>query len=306
MFLKYRSIENHYRQNFIDSFKERFPLLENETFVIQEKIDGSNFSICFEPNKPIRYASREQLVDNFFQGVMIDELIATNEDLKEIISAIQICADENKVNINLYGELYSDKINKRVKYGAPGLRFFDVTVDGKYMTQYELGVWFTGREHLLVPCLGIAQTLDLALAFNTEVDSMILGVENNEMEGVVIKPLFNVYTSPVGDMFYIKKKNKKFLDKHNKVNKEKKEIPATAKAWKEEFLEYLTDNRLTDLFAKRGKIERMDQFGDYIKWMIEDAKEDFLKDHENFDKSFDKVVFSSAGGKVAEMLKEKM
>ena len=45
MFLKYRSIENHYRQNFIDSFKERFPLLENETFVIQEKIDG-----CLEEN----------------------------------------------------------------------------------------------------------------------------------------------------------------------------------------------------------------------------------------------------------------
>lgn len=269
-------------------------------------VHNSNFSICFEPNKPIRYASREQLVGNFFQGVMIDELIAANEDLKEIIGVIQICADENKVNINLYGELYSDKINKRVKYGAPGLRFFDVTVDGKYMTQYELGVWFTGREHLLVPCLGIAQTLDLALSFNTEVDSMILGVENNEMEGVVIKPLFNVYTSPVGDMFYIKKKNKKFLDKHNKVNKEKKEIPATAKVWKEEFLTYLTDNRLTDLFAKRGRIERMDQFGDYIKWMIEDAKEDFLKDHENFDRSFDKVVFSSAGGKVAEMLKEKM
>lgn len=45
MFLKYRSIENHYRQNFIDSFKERFPVLENETFVIQEKIDG-----CLEEN----------------------------------------------------------------------------------------------------------------------------------------------------------------------------------------------------------------------------------------------------------------
>ena len=104
----------------------------------------------------------------------------------------------------------------------------------------------------------------------------------------------------------IKKKNKKFLDKHNKVNKEKKDIPATALAWHKEFLEYITENRLIDLFAKRGKIERMDQIGDYIRWMIEDAKEDFLKDHTAYDKAFDKVVFNSAGGKVVAMLKGHM
>jgi len=51
-----------------------------------------------------------------------------------------------------------------------------------------------------------------------------------------------------------------------------------------EFRSYLTDMRLRGVFSKHGEIERPEQIGDYIRWMLADAREGFVKDHaEAFD-----------------------
>ena len=74
-------------------------------------------------------------------------------------------------------------------------------------------------------------------------------------------------------------------------------------------MSYITENRLQNLFSKMGEIERPNQIGDYIRAMLQDAKEDFLKD---FGDDFSalsakdhKAVFN-AGRKIAHMLKERL
>ena len=62
-FTKYSSIENSYRENYINKIIEQGYL--NNQYVVQSKLDGFNFSfICDELD--IRVASRTQIVDEQF------------------------------------------------------------------------------------------------------------------------------------------------------------------------------------------------------------------------------------------------
>ena len=45
-----------------------------------------------------------------------------------------------------------------------------------------------------------------------------------------------------------------------------------------EFMRYINDNRLQSVFSKYGPIQEPAQIGDFIRWIIADAREDFLKD----------------------------
>ena len=42
---------------------------------------------------------------------------------------------------------------------------------------------------------------------------------------------------------------------------------------------YLTENRLNDVLGHHGMITDKNQMGIYIRYMMEDAKEDFFKDN---------------------------
>jgi Rnl2 family RNA ligase len=120
--------------------------------------------------------------------------------------------------------------------------------------------------------------LDEALNFNPEFDSKILGIADNICEGIVIKPTKN-YQSPNGELFWIKKKNDKFkeIQKAPKIPK-----PPQARTKVDDthdvFLGYITDNRLQNVFSKYGMIPDKTKIGDYIKYLIEDARLDFEKD----------------------------
>lgn len=64
------------------------------------------------------------------------------------------------------------------------------------------------------------------------------------------------------------------------------------------------ENRVLSIFSKHGPIQEMKQLGDYIKWIIQDAQEDFMKDNSNIeltDKEL-KQVFK-VGADVVKLLK---
>ena len=67
-FIHYTSIENHY-SNYVDEMRSRYPDLEKQLFVVQQKYDGSNFQLIFSRNEPVKYGSRNKLLsenDKFF------------------------------------------------------------------------------------------------------------------------------------------------------------------------------------------------------------------------------------------------
>jgi len=291
-FVRYPSIENHYQNKHINRWLQYHPELENETYVLVEKIHGSNFQTIFAPNVPVTFASRNQPLgpEPEFHGC---QEVIKGAEYRELINHFQNLSNERNAVVRLYQELFGANIQKGVNYGPKRqTRVFDLKINDLWMSQKDLQKHFILNldSDFLVPIYAGANSLQEALDFDTRKDSLILGIEDNECEGVVIKPFHRVYESPDGELFYLKKKNESFTEKQ-KGPKRERELDHPLKA---EFLLYINENRLEGIFSKYGRIESPKQIGDYIKYMIEDAKEDFLKDNsvEGLSKNESKEVFS--------------
>jgi len=72
-FKKWPKIQNSYQQKFIDVFLAEFPKLEDETFVVTEKLHGRNVQIYFEPNKPWKVGKRSSQTLEGRKTVFISE-----------------------------------------------------------------------------------------------------------------------------------------------------------------------------------------------------------------------------------------
>lgn len=304
MFHKYCSIENHYQNKHIEWFLDKYPELEEEMFIIEHKIDGSNFQFCFEPNGEWRVGSRNNLLDSNgnFQRVNLQEFFK-QRDIATMIESYQDMAYNDEININVYGELFANHIQRRIKYGKDvQFRIFGSMIDGRYETpMYTKATLKTfGVEHLLVDNFGYAYGLKKALEFNADRSSDII-IDGGIIEGVVIKPYYKVYLNGNGSPFYLKKKNKSFMEKSGA--KKTRTLPDNIKDKQKLFSEYVNENRVLSVFSKHGEIESNKQIGEYVKYVLEDAKEDFLKEVflEDIDKKDEKKVFN-VGSKVAHLL----
>lgn len=273
MFIKYPSIENSYQEKNIAYWLEHAPSLLDETFVITEKIHGANLQLIFIPHQPMQVASRNQIVDKGFMG--IHEVL---EKMANFLASAQKFSNEENTTVHLYGEFFGDNIQKGVDYGKEKrIKFFDLRANGEMMGQDYFQAWFKDEPELIAPVLACIQGLENALSY-PEVFVTKVGVERegNEAEGIVIKPI-RVYKNRRGEIFYLKKKAARFSEKAHA----KKEviIDADLVRWQKVFRGYITENRLESVFSKNGRIENKTQVGDYLKALVEDAKEDFLKDY---------------------------
>lgn len=304
-FLKYPSLENTYREKEITRWLEMYPELASETFVIQEKLHGSNIQILVYPNGDWHIASRNnvlELGEPFFD--------IWNVPMSDIIEAGQEISDKAQSVVRFYGELYGGNIQKGVNYGRekriaifdmsiddvatrrliPLQRFFDIAVD------YD----FT---HRLVPIVASITGLQSAIDYNSEIPSE-LSPTQDIAEGIVIKPRYRVYTDSSGSHFMLKKKNERFIEKM----KEPKERTANTVVdeLNAEFSLYINANRVESVFSKIGVIQSPNQIGDYIRLVLNDAKEDFEKDFadrlEGLDKADLKGVYN-VGSTIANLLK---
>jgi len=302
-FKKWPSIENSYRERFIYPFLGQHQELNDETFVITEKLHGSNIQLYFEPNKPCRVGSRNRFLsagDKFF------DIWNTLERYQDLIAAFQRMVDKSNHTVRLFGELFGGNIQKGVKYQEEHkIAFFGLMMDDELrpFCDFDTTMVHSGFGHLVVPIIDVVRGLDSALKYNTEFDSKVLGIDNNICEGVVIQPYRKVYQSHAGEYFILKAKNEAFKEKQ----KEKKPVVVDSKlqVLNIEFRRYITDNRLQGIFSKYGEIQEPKQIGQYIRYMMDDAKEDFLKDFPDvcdMDKSEQKQIFN-VGGTIANMLK---
>ncbi len=287
MFKKYPSMDNTYQTKSIELWKEFHPTLEDEEYIVLEKIHGTNFSIVFEPGNTPYFASRNRVLEpdeDFFS--LRDVVLGGGHDLL-IDRFIHLARDENVV-YQIYGELFGPGVNKGVFYGKErDFRFFDLRRGGFLLPHREFeAAMRPALEKYLIPSLGIFKGLQSALDIEVEGVNSLLTPEDhkgpNILEGVVIKPYNKVILSPIGYTFLLKKKTEKFQEvaKEPKTPRPSNEHPVVAEL-NQRFSRYITDQRLQNVFSKEGVIPDKKQISKYIRLLLEDAKEEFLKDDEN-------------------------
>lgn len=280
-FRKYPSIDNHYREKEIQYWIQHHPEIETVKYVLQEKIHGSNFQILITKDK-VQYFSRNRELapdESFYdyQSVM-----------EKYLPTFKVIQEESLTNtiesIRIYGELFGSNIQKGVDYGIEKqFRVFDICINDEFEPYLAVSCMMEDllfNEFDFVPIIGYADSLQEAVDFEVEgVDSKVLGIENNNIEGIVIKPYDTCFLNQDGSPFYLKKKASKFMEKQ-KAKKIKIDNKSEAVVKMQEvFGNYINDNRIQSYFSKVGEIESDKQIGLYIKGIFEDAKIDFLKDH---------------------------
>ena len=245
-FKRWPSIENHYRAKEITWWLNHYPELQDERYVLTEKIHGSSVQLYFEPNKPYRVGTRNRLLsagDKFF------DIWNTLEQYQDLITAFQGMVDKSNHTVRLFGELFGGNIQKGVKYQEEHkIAFFGLMMDDELrpFCDFDTMMVYSGFGHLVVPIVKSVRGLDNALAYETEFNSKILGIDNNICEGVVIQPYSKVYQSHNGAYFLIKKKNESFKEKTHA--KKVIVIDSELTQLNIEFRRYITDNRLQGIF----------------------------------------------------------
>lgn len=292
MFHKYPEIENTYRNKYIDKFVKHNPKSRKNRYIYQVKYDGSNISLLFNPSEEMRIAKRSGLIggDENFHGVL--DVI---DNYKEIINYFQKEANENNIEIQVYGELYGKGIQNRINYGeSKYIRFFDIRVNGEMLSYSEVMDGFPEVKDYYVETFGPITFREI---FNLE--------PPEEHEGYVIKPYERL--EPTERQLRLKLKNPKFAEK-GKSHKQKKDKPKDPEVekLKELFMPYINKNRVMSVFSKEGEIEEPEQIGNYIKLVMEDAKNDFEKenDMEGIDRNKLNQVFKEANREIVSILKE--
>ncbi|WP_052507050.1 RNA ligase family protein [Desulfonatronovibrio magnus] len=290
MFKKYPSMDNTYQIKSIERWKEFHPNLEEEEYIVLEKIHGTNFSIIFDPGSTPYFASRNRVLEPEEDFFGLREVVLADDHNFLMDHFIRKANDEN-MSWQVYGELFGPGVNKGVFYGKKrDFRLFDLRRDGFLLPhrEFEAIMHSLNLEHYIAPSLGTFHGLKAALDVPVEGVSSLLTPEGyneeNVLEGIVIKPYRQILLSPVGYTFMLKKKTEKFQEvtKKAKTPKPSDEHPIVS-ALNQRFSRYITDQRLQNVFSKEGVISHKKEVSKYIQLLLEDAKEDFLKDEESLE-----------------------
>lgn len=301
MFKKYPSIDNTYREKTLNMFLKHHPELKDETYIIQHKYDGANISLIFKPDRILRIASRNRVLD-FDENFYDVWNVVTRPEYKDLLDFGFDNAKRYNTTIQIFGELFGSGIQKRINYGDDKyFKVFDIcfeNMDGD-MVFWEQKLLYGDpiiNKHL-AEVFSIIEGLDKALDYKPH--------RFDEIEGVVIKPFNNVYYSPQGSIFYLKNKNPKFEEKGNKAKKDNKpKFSEDVENLHREFFQYINENRVLSIFSKLGEIQEPNQIGKYIKEVLNDAKEDFQKDGfdvSGYDKNEQKYIFN-VGSMIVDIL----
>lgn len=265
---------------------------------------GQNLSIICKPNGEILYASRSKQLGSLSEIKGLSDAIEKYK--KEILTMSDYAIRQKKI-IQFYFEYYGNGIIGKINYGpTKNIAIIGLTINGEIKSQaflYNL-VEELQLQHILIPILGYANGLDEALNWNENFITTIFPEGGSEEEGIVIKPLNSVYISPSGDIFYLKKKNKKYLEiDKKKVVDVKEDIPENIKTVCVDICTYATESRMLGVFSKEGKIpENQKDIGYFLKKIIEDIKCDYLKNNNEIDKIHEKYVNSILSKEISILL----
>lgn len=273
-FKKFSSLENTYRTNLIEKVIEEG--IPTNDWIVTEKVDGANFSFWCD-GEQVKVASRNQFVDGTFYGCQ--------EVIDEIAPKILAFCSDNNTQIVIYGELYGDGIQKRVKYGKKSFVAFDVfclwagSTEHKDYAQnlcFDIGIPFA-------PVI-FRGSFEECLAVNNTFKSLLTPEgygDENIAEGVVIEPA-NPAWFRNGSRVYFKNKSEKFSEKKKKVKvkvAQELSLSEASQSVLHNLTSYVTENRVVSVISKIGKVGTKD-FQRILGLTVQDAIEDYEKDTE--------------------------
>ena len=305
MFCKFPSIVNSYHEKTLKFWLEKYPELKNERFVAETKIDGASISFVFSKDEEMKVYSRERYIspnENFFDVWNVIK----GEYCQHVFGICKAYVEKyGLASLQITGELFGQGIQKRINYGKEKyIIFYSVSING-----YLQPPLFCYNFFPYSVCINaVHDNLSLEDALNFDVENLkdFYSMCQDTAEGIVIKPYNKVYVSPVGDIFYLKKKNEKFNDRA-KVKEDVAKFSDEVIRLNLQYKSFLTENRLQDLFSKYNIITDQSQLGTYIKLMREDAINDFMKDFgddfNKLEKKEQKAVFN-VGNVIAKMFQK--
>ncbi|MDR3218474.1 MAG: RNA ligase, Rnl2 family [Dysgonamonadaceae bacterium] len=332
-FKKYTSIENTYDKDLMEKIKlEGF---ENQIFVVQEKVHGSN--CCFVTDgQNVRFAKRTGFVEADEKFYDYEELFARYKD--KIISLFRRVKSTyaDLQSLSIFGEMFGgvyphpnvkndakvQNIQKGVFY-SPVHEFygFDLYISGNETSRYlpvdAINAFFEAENFFYAKTL-FQGNLDECLQYPNAFQSHIaecLGlppIADNICEGIVIRPVEPVYFRN-GSRLLLKSKNSRFAEKKSVKKREPalfvepsyseslKELLPIAEA-------YVTENRLNNVISKIGHVSIPKDMGKLIGLLSKDTLEDFLKEHSgryaSLEKSEQKILNTHVNKNVTSLLKK--
>lgn len=314
-FKKYNSIENSYRQKFLNYIVEQGKA--DGEWTVSEKIHGANFSFVVG-EQGMKFAKKTAFIESdedFFNYELVVEKYSSNvKALFEYIKTIK----EDVEQITVFGELFGGSyphpdvennnkisaVQKEVHY-SPVIDFyaFDIFINGEtYLNQDEADELFDKFDFFYAKSL-FRGTLQECLDFEKEYVTTIptrLGlptIEGNIGEGNVIKPIEPRFLWS-GSRVVVK----------NKSPKVKQEIKLTeaGETMLEEMSCLVTENRLKNVLSHIGEVKQSD-FGKVMGLLNKDVIDDFMKDFKEefveLDKKERQAITKDIGRQNAELLR---
>lgn len=293
-FIKYRSIENDFHQEFITEIVEQG--LSSGEWIVQEKVHGANFSFWINKDE-IRVANRNKFLEEnntpFFEGykIVYTENVEKIKCLYELVGGAEV-----RVFGELFGGIYNHEEVKRIPeaskiqsgiHYAPFNAFygFDVVVDGTYLSVDEVNDLFSKAGLFYAKPL-FRGTFEKCLKYPNDFPSNIpkwLGlpdIEGNICEGIIVRPAVTKYLADKGEVtgsrVIIKSKNAIWEERAKKEKREGVKLTEEGQGLFEELCTFVTLNRLENVVSKIGNVEPKD-FGKLMGLLNKDVLEEFNK-----------------------------
>lgn len=305
-FMKWPHIDNLYQL-------DRDQLLADygdTEFAVTEKLDGCNVCLSCDFSQPnVRAFSRNgedwtksKDLNPALERVMpfVNFLRERFENQKTLMGGLRF------EGFYLYGELVNTKTMNRITYedGKPNIVFFGFTLvykngEVRRMPFYDLYFLYTmfyryyrarhSGVHILPPLrisLVPTKTKDFSIRIRLkDIDFDRLSKqsdfsEGHELEGYVFHNLDD-NTKDKFPAFKFKLPEFEEVLKRKRVNPNAVAFNREVNAANAEFKTYLNKNRVLSLFSKIG-IPEQKEIPKAVKMLIEDAKEDFFKDHPEY------------------------
>lgn len=288
-FKKYASIENAYRQKHIDACHQ----LGNPDWVALEKIHGSNFGFIVEgevvtPFKRTTALGRNPVSEEY-EFMNCDDVVDRYHD--------RVLHMREKIgqDIQAYGEIYGQGIQRNSNYGRKDFVVFDILLmeDDVFVSWDMLILMCSDSSVPHVAEVGRGTLDDMLSIPVDDVYSPQAQANGKEMlwEGVVIKQRENEAFLRNDSRAIIKNKSSTFSEKQksSKAAKKPYKIPEELMPLYEAFCAYVNQNRLDSVLSKEGKVTQKD-FGKVAGLLVQDAKEDYVKDHGEIEKDDWKAI----------------
>lgn len=298
MFKKYNTIENTYREEFLERIKGHG--FGEDKFVVQEKVHGANLSYWTTDGIHFYSAKRTAALAEDEKFYNHEKVLATiKPNLASIWKHLQ-SEIPTLTQLTFFGEIMGGtyphkeiqknkeaiKVQKGIFY-SPDNHFyaFDILINRERYVDVDEANRHFEREGLLYAKTLYAGSISECLAYPNDFDSKIpqeLGLpalDHNTTEGVIIKPKRTRHFNS-GSRVILKNKNEKWAENkkfHRNIRLEE-EVSEKVGKLQEAILTYVTENRLSNVLSKIGEVSPKD-FGRVLGMFNKDVVEDFLKDY---------------------------